>query len=203
MSSPPESSHAEPEDDLDISSSAPLASQARHHVRKRAIYMYIKPRSAYEYATDFDCDPPFDPQMVAQTAKFGCYPKHELKDPDAMHWYTFANRSQIWNICKNPVPKHEQMKASPRGSVAMPFGPANSAALTSDYQGPLIPRYATAVTELPQDPTDDPHAFVKRWPVYLERLEAWKDEVAQTAEHNVDPDEIFPSPPSTYLASPP
>ncbi|KAK3947143.1 hypothetical protein QBC32DRAFT_355304 [Pseudoneurospora amorphoporcata] len=126
-----------------------------------------------------------------------------VRSPDAMHWYTFANRTEIWNICNNPVSKREKMKASSRGSVAMPFGPANSAALTSDYQGPLIPRYATAVTELPQDPTDDPHAIMKRLPIYLERLEAWKDEVARTAEHNVDPDEIFPSPPSTYLESPP
>ncbi|CCC11153.1 unnamed protein product [Sordaria macrospora k-hell] len=200
MSSPPESSPAKPKDDLSISSSAPSASQPKCHVHKRAIYMYSSPRIAY--VSEFHRDPPFDPSAACLTARFGCYPKGELKDPDAIYWYTFANGDEVWDICDNPVSNSEKAEDSWDGSLDMPFGPANSAALTSGYEGSLIPKYATAVTELPQDPTDDPHAIVRRWHIDMERIEAWKDEVAQTAQ-TADPDEMLPSPPSTHLESPP
>lgn len=115
-----------------------------------------------------------------------------------MHWYIFANSNVVWDITTNPV-SHREYPTS--GSEVMPFGPANSAALTSDYQKPLVPQYATAVPESPPDPTNDPYARAWRKPAVREMVEPWKDKVAQTAE-NVDPDKILLSPPSVYLKSP-
>lgn len=114
-----------------------------------------------------------------------------------MHWYIFANSNVVWDIMTKPVSNREYHTS---GSEVMPFGPANSAALTSDYQKPLIPRYATAVPESPPDSTNDPYARVWRKPAALETVEPWKDKVAQTVE-NVDPDGIPLSPPSVYLKS--
>ncbi|EGO53835.1 hypothetical protein NEUTE1DRAFT_50575 [Neurospora tetrasperma FGSC 2508] len=221
MSSPPDLPPPKAQDtEPGVLSPTPSASQPRHDGPKRLVDMYIKPRKTIVNKLMFT--PPFDAVEIGRTVQFGCYPKRELKEPgledggrnspilttnraldmvrspDAMHWYIFANSNVVWDIMTKPVSNREYHTS---GSEVMPFGPANSAALTSDYQKPLIPRYATAVTELPPDPTNDPYARVWRKSAVLEEVEPWKDKVAQTAE-NVDPDEIPLSPPSVYLKSP-
>ncbi|EAA32618.2 hypothetical protein GE21DRAFT_6574 [Neurospora crassa] len=219
MSSPPDLPPPKAQDtEPGVLSPTPSASQPRHDVPKRLIDMCIEPR---KILFNLKFTPPFDAVEVGRTIQFGCYPKRELKEPgledggrnspiqttnraldlvrspDAMHWYIFANSNVVWDITTEPV-SHREYHTS--GSEVMPFGPASSAARTSDYQEPLVPRYATAVPESPPDPTNDPYARVWRKPAVREMVEPWKDKVAQTAE-NVDPDEIPPSPPSVYLKS--
>ncbi|KAK3491765.1 hypothetical protein B0T13DRAFT_518659 [Neurospora crassa] len=219
MSSPPDLPPPKAQDtEPGVLSPTPSASQPRHDVPKRLIDMCIEPR---KILFNLKFTPPFDAVEVGRTIQFGCYPKRELKEPgledggrnspiqttnraldlvrspDAMHWYIFANSNVVWNITTEPV-SHREYHTS--GSEVMPFGPASSASRTSDYQEPLVPRYATAVPESPPDPTNDPYARVWRKPAVREMVEPWKDKVAQTAE-NVDPDEIPLSPPSVYLKS--
>ena len=109
-----------------------------------------------------------------------------------MHWYTFANREDLWKTHYSLEKKHHD------GSDTMPFGPANSAAHSSGYRGTLIPRYVTAVTELLQDPCIDPNGLEYIAANALRKIVPWRAAVAQ-AVHNGDPNEIPPSRPSSYL----
>lgn len=100
---------------------------------------------------------------------------HLVCRPEDLHFLTFANHHQVFDISNVEV--SEQWEASPSPSFAQPFVPPNTVDSSCDESHPE-PQYAAAVVEYPEGvPTSHTKIIVENHPTRLKWLDRWRREV--------------------------